>query len=343
MIICITLIKMNLLKRIVIMLSVLAAGCVAASSEETFSQTQETVAKAERRLEKDFHGIIYASRDGKTVYEKAFGFADVERALENETTKRFRIGSVSKTFTVALVRALADEGALSLDDRISTYIKNIPNGDQITLLDLVEHRSGLQDFSQGDWRFLLLSGKTVTRSEVLALIQKKEPKRLPGVRFEYNNVGYVLLGYVISDVTKLSYDDALFKYILEPLALVNTGVAATDGQIANLSTGHTPNLKIDEAEYDYSAIMAAGGMYSTARDMAQWCASQNNAGDVTGWRRGERFGLQAAWHPGNSNDYSALLVRFPEVKGCYVVLSNVGRRKPLKEFLRVIPEALFAE
>ncbi len=305
--------------------------------------TNPDLSAAESRLDESFNGVIEASKAQDRIYQRAFGMADFAAQQPNTPQMRFRIGSITKTFTAAIVVQLAEAGDLSLDDPVGKFITGIPNGDRITLFDLVEHRSGLRDFSQDDWKVLLLSESPLTRSDILQRIADKKPRREPGEKFEYNNAGYLLLGFVVEDVTQKSLASAFEVMLLEPLGLADTGVKARDGEIENLSTGHDRKLREDPADYDYSTILAAGGLYSTASDLLRWCEQQSVNPERLGWRRGERFGREAAWHPGNINDYSALLVQFPEVEGCYAVVSNVGRSRPPKDMLRTIPDALFGK
>ena len=297
--------------------------------------------EAEQRLKDTFFGVVLASEANDIIYQQTFGMADSESAQPNMLSHRFRIGSITKTFTAALIVDLSDDGLLSLDDPISKYVENVPNGDQVTLLHLMEHESGLRDFSQKDWKTLLLSETAPSRDAVLNLITNKKPRRDPGKKFEYNNTGYVLLGFVIEKVTGKTFIEALEERILDPLKLSNTGFVPRDGDIPALSTGHDRKKKIDPADYDYGAIVSAGGLYSDAADLISWCHSKQVNPERTGWRRGERFDQQAVWHPGNTNDYSALIVRFPQIDGCYVVLSNVGGARPSRDILRTLPELFF--
>jgi D-alanyl-D-alanine carboxypeptidase len=96
---------------------------------------------AERRLSDGFHGVVMAHRDGQQVYARAFGMADVSQGVPNRLDRRFRIGSITKTFTTELVHQLAEEGRLSLEDPLSRYVSGIAGGGRIRLVDLIEHRS----------------------------------------------------------------------------------------------------------------------------------------------------------------------------------------------------------
>ena len=299
------------------------------------------ISEAEAQLTKSFHGVVLATKGGAAIYERAFGFADIANGAPNRLDHRFRIGSVSKTFTVALAAHLARAGAFSLDDVIETFVPGVANGGRIRLIDLIEHRSGLGDFSQEDWRRLLIERPPPTASDLMRLIAARGAKREPDKSFVYSNIGHVLLGLAIEQAAGKPYTAALSERILGPFNLADTGFAARDADIADLATGHGPKLKADVEEYDYTAIVAAGGLYSTAGDLASWCAAQDDP-ETPGWRRGERFGRRAIWHTGNTNDYAALAVAFPEIGASYVVLSNVGRRPPPKVLMRTLPEHLFA-
>lgn len=298
-----------------------------------------SVPAARAKLEQDFTGVIYAVRAGETLFAEAYGEADV--GVANRLDHRFRVGSISKTFTAALATTLERDGVWSLDDPIGRYVKDVPNGNRITIRQLLEHRSGLGEFDQSDWRRLLLTGGAPDSETVRTMIVSKKPRAAPDKEYRYNNVGYVLVGMAMEQVSGLRYRDLLQRVLLAPLAMENTGVANRDGEIANVATGHDANGKVDPADYDYGAILAAGGVYSDAADLARWCEAQDVNPDAIGWRRGERFGHRANWHPGNANDYSALLVHFPEIGGCYVVLSNTRMERPPVDVIRTIPQSLF--
>jgi len=299
---------------------------------------QNALAAAELRLARAFSGAVLATRGETTIYERAFGQAEPGVALR--TDHRFRIGSVSKTFTAGLVTRLVQEGRLSLDDPITRFVPGIANGDRIKIVDLLEHQSGLQDFNQSDWRSLLTNEPPMQREALLAMLRSKPARRESGQRFEYNNVGYVLLGLVIEHVTGAPYADAIQQHLLAPLSLSETGFADTDDMILDLAPGYGPNRRLDPIEYHYTAVAAAGGLYSTVADLSRWSALHDAS--TLGWRRGERFRRPAIWHTGNTNDYSALTVRFPDINATYVVLSNVGRRPPHRDIIRTLPELLFS-
>ena len=306
------------------------------------SEIQEKLRDAETALSQSFDGVIMASQGEEVLYAKAFGKANSVTNQNNDMHHRFRVGSVSKTFTAAALAQLFDDNKLSPDDSIEQYLPGIPNGTEITLAQLLAHESGLRDFSQEDWQWLLLSQPPPSAEAVLQRIREMKPRRAPGRTFQYANVNYVLLGQIIETVSGMPFSAFVRQTLLDPLSLHDTGYAGTDAEVDALSTGHGPDRRPDDNDYDYTAILAAGGLYSTAEDMLGWCRAQNAKRNTLGWRSGQRFGRDAFWHPGNTNDYSALLVRFPEVDGCYVVLSNVGRKKPHKAIMRTLPESLFA-
>ncbi len=302
-----------------------------------------------KTLEAKFSGVVMASKAGATVFAQPFGLADVMNHQNNTLEHVFRIGSISKTFTAVLIHMLAAEQQLSLDDPLDDHIKGIPKGDLITVRMLIEHRSGLKDWNQQEWKKLLLPPGRPTHQELLGWIRAKRPGKQPGKKFKYNNLGYHLLGLIIEQVTGSPYEQVLHQKLLQPLALNQTGFAAYDHEVSGISQGYGPKQKPDTRTYDYAAIKAVGGLYSTAKDMDAWCHALQNAAlipvsyrnHLPGWKQGQRFGHQAYWHPGNTNTYSALLVMFPQMDGCYVVLSNTGREKPMKTIMRSLPQKIF--
>jgi CubicO group peptidase (beta-lactamase class C family) len=295
---------------------------------------------AEARLERSFNGVVLATRGDEILYHKAFGVADAQGGAPITTDMNFRIGSISKTVTAAIANALAAEGKLSLDDPLSKYFPHIANADRIQIRHLIEHRSGLGDFSQKDWRRLLLGSPAIRSDGVISMIMEHKPRSEPGAKFAYNNSGYVILGQILEQASGKTYPDLVRDYGGQ-IGFPNARFAAQDRDIPKRARGHGPNLKPDESGYNYAAIAAAGGLYATASDLASWCGTLDRADSFLAWRSGERFGRKAHWHTGNTNDFSALLVRFPDIDGCYVVLSNVGRTAPPKDIIRTLPELFF--
>lgn len=325
---------------IVLAAASLLQGCASPGSGRSDVQA------AEQDLSSGFNGVVLAEDAGRLVSFAAYGHAAV--GVPNTTQQRFRIGSVTKTFTSAMIARLEEQGRLRADDPLSKHLPDFPGGDAITLRHLIDHRSGVGDLSQRDFQSLMLRAEPVVLAEVVDILRSKKAGARPGATKTYNNAGYILLGAVIERVTGKKYADAVRDEFLSPLGMANTGYAPFDSEIENLATGHLSGMKTDPQRYNYSGILPAGGLYSTAEDLRKWAHALDSIGadwyrkDRLGWTTGERYGRDAAWHTGNTNTYSALFVRFPPGPSCLVVLSNeAGGGIPPE--VRALGRAVFQE
>ena len=286
---------------------------------------------------KDLPGAaIVVLKDGAVVHARAYGLASVELAVPNTTRTKFRLASVSKSFTALAVLQLVEQGRLRLDDTLDKYVPDFVGGERITIHQILTHTAGLPDFVSFDKA-------------------KKQPRDSPpGVRLNYSNVGYVALGRVIEKVTGRSYESHLREAILSPLGMADTGVdrrpALEKGRAAGYVIG--PEGGFVNADYsDTSSDPAAGGLYSTAEDMTRFVQAlvggrivspatfEKATTPVTlpdGHRGGYGYGFMVApfrglreiAHGGDISGFNTYFAVYPEEHLAVVVLSNVGMRPP---------------
>lgn len=227
-------------------------------------------AYADREL---FSGTVLVARGGDVVFANSYGMADVARNLENNPQLIYRIGSVSKQFTAALVLQLVEQSVLDVDAAISTYLPDYPRpqGDQITLRMLLSHTSGIPNY-------------TALPIYLEAMLEAEPPEAFmakftalplefePGSTFRYSNSGYYVLGVILERVTGKDLPTLLRTRLFEPLKLNDTrydGPQITGERRAKGYTWdedrHTPEQGVDP-----SKIFAAGMLRSTAHDLLQW-------------------------------------------------------------------------
>ncbi|TXC78685.1 serine hydrolase domain-containing protein [Luteibaculum oceani] len=214
---------------------------------------------------------VSVAKNGKINFEKAYGtlsYKTKEAQQVNEYTK-YRVGSVTKMFTAVLVMQLVEEGKLSLETKLSKFYKDIPNSNKISIRQMLNHHSGISDFTKrGD--YLVTRFDETTRSEMLARLSQSTPAFKPGEKAEYSNSNFVLLGYIIEDLTGMDYPLAVQRKITERIGLNDTyyGMDATpernEATSFSLSTDGWKKLP----ETHLSIPGAAGGMVSTASDLA---------------------------------------------------------------------------
>jgi D-alanyl-D-alanine carboxypeptidase len=215
---------------------------------------------------------------GKTPWVQAFGVRDMATGTPLSPDDHFPIASVTKSFTVHLVLQLADLGLLSLDDTIDQYVAGIPNGSQISLLQLAAMESGIKNYTAVA-AFLAQFTQDVTASYTeQALVDfavAESPVFVPGSAYDYSNTNTVLLGMVVREVTGLAFADALQLYLLSPLQLRDTSYPVQLGlpvpfplpHDADQSSGNVSLLPFIHP----SSLAGAGAMVSTIRDLGTWC------------------------------------------------------------------------
>jgi D-alanyl-D-alanine carboxypeptidase len=212
----------------------------------------------------------------------------------------FRIASNTKTMTAAVTMQLAQESKLSLDDRVSKYLPGVPNGDNITIAELLEMRSGLYNYTNAPEVSASLDSdatKVWSPDELLAIAFAHPPNFPPGTAFEYSNTNYALLGLIIEKVDGKPLAQAMQDRLFEPLGLQNTILPANSvntipdpyshgylygsSSVALVGTPpYSPEVKAaaragtllpkDYTDVNHSFATAAGGAISTAKDIATW-------------------------------------------------------------------------
>lgn len=240
---------------------------------------QEPISRAADLLEayhetRRFDGAALVARGDSVLLARGFGEADRAWGIPNGPDVRYRIGSVTKQFTAALVLRLAEEGKLALDSTVSTYLPDYPSpqGEEIALHHLLTHTSGIPsytgfpDFGERWMR------NPVTPDSLVSVFSPMELEFEPGTDWNYSNSGYFLLGYVVERVTGQAYEEALRERVLAPLGLEDTGYDRHADVLERRAEGYvrTP-AGFERADYlDTSLPYAAGSLYSTVRDLFRW-------------------------------------------------------------------------
>jgi D-alanyl-D-alanine carboxypeptidase len=291
--------------------------------------------------------IVGVWREGKPVYLKAFGVADIKTRTPMRTDLHMRIGSLTKTFTITGILQLVKAGKIALDDPISKYVSGVPKGDIITLRNLAEMRSGLADYVPVIRPNLYKHPEKQWTPKELLDIAFGEPMHFePGAKFDYVNTNTVLLGQVIEKVSGMSRQEYVKERIIDPLGLDNTSVP-TDNAIPDPhSQGYGPNPQAkpeDVTRWSPSQAGAAGDMISSAEDVAKWTRGlalgelitpelqreREKGGLAPSEGPGARYGLAyeihaSGWmgHNGNINGWITYPYYLPAEKTTIVMLIN---------------------
>jgi CubicO group peptidase (beta-lactamase class C family) len=216
-----------------------------------------------------FTGAVLVAQNGEVLLSQGYGLADRDKNLPNTPQTKYRLGSITKQFTAMAILLLQAQNKLQVQDPVCRYIPECPAMWQdITIHQLLTHTSGIPDFTG----FPDYETTKVTPSSPLQTIARFKDRPLdfqPGEKWSYSNSGYILLGYMIEQVSGQSYETFLQQNIFEPVQMKNTGYDHNDGSLATGYTGFYDHW--EKADYiDMTIPYAAGGLYSTVEDLYRW-------------------------------------------------------------------------
>lgn len=215
---------------------------------------------------------IAIAQRGKVVLAKGYGLADAEFDVPANDQTMFRIGSVTKQFTAALVMRLVEQKKLALDDELARYVPDFPlQGRKVTIEQLLQHTSGIKSYTDIGEEWRKVWPLELTHAELLALVQDAPFDFEPGTDWRYNNTGYYLLGMVIEKVTGKSYAEEL-QAMVAPLGLTRTRYDSNRDLIKNRAQGYGLEGKrlVNDQMIGMAQPGAAGGIVSTAADLVHW-------------------------------------------------------------------------
>lgn len=325
----------------------------------------------------EFNGAVLIAKEGKVIYQKGFGFANLEWNIPNETDTKFRIGSITKQFTAMLIMQLVADKKLDLHLPIATYLPAYPqeNGSKITIHHLLTHTSGTPNSYESprpkvDKPDMVIPDNYVPR-ELVNAFSGYPLEFAPGDRFKYSNAGYTLLGYIIEEVTNKSYEQVLQERIFIPLNMRNTGFEKHRRLLKNRASGYFKNWgELYNANYiDMSSVYAAGALYTSVEDLFLWdqalytqkllpkkymdliftphVPDPDYGGDYGyGWSLVNKpLGssmekVLTVGHDGVIDGFCALFTRIPTSKTSIILLSNI-RRAPLNTMTKGIMGILY--
>lgn len=215
---------------------------------------------------------IALSQNGKLVYRRAIGYSAIDSNHKMIATPntRYRIGSITKVFTSVMIFQLIEEGKLKLGTTLATYYPMLPNADKITLAHMLNHSSGLHNFTD-DSTYASMLSKKVTQEEMLGKFKAAKSDFEPGSKNAYSNTNFILLGYIIEKVDHKPYDVALTDRIVNKIHLRNTyyggkiNTMRQEAQSYNWQGGWVP-----DTETDMSIPGGAGAIVSTPTELLKF-------------------------------------------------------------------------
>jgi len=299
-------------------------------------------------------GSLTIARDGKVLYTRAIGYSQINAAEKKPLTaaNRFRIGSITKMFTAAMILQLVEERKLKLTDTLDKFFPQIPNAQKITIAQILAHRSGIHDSILD--RNLRKSPPTdpITKDEMLALIAKGTPDFEPDTKHAYSNSGYLVLGFIIEKLTGKPYEEALKKRITSKIGLKDTYIAT-----GNIDVNKNESLTYFRSGGEWkqgpethpSLLFSAGAIVSTPNDLAKFIhalfdrkiVSKESLAAMKTIRDGDGFGMMEPFtfagktfygHTGGADNYGAWLAYLPEEKLAVAYTTN-AKVIPVKDIV----------
>ena len=297
-------------------------------------------------------GVFMVVQKGKNLYRKAFGKANLELDVNMTPENVFQIGSMTKQFTAVAILMLEQQGKLKISDPVSKYIADYPNGDKITIHHLLTHTSGIKDFT----KMKALSSIAQKEMEPKAMVDffKNEPVDFaPGEKFDYNNSGYVVLGYIIELTSGDTYENFIKKNIFDTIGMTHSYYASDRKIIPQRAYGYHKKEYgfVNKTVISFSVPFSSGSLMSTADDLWKWQQALNQnillnpqetqkAFQKYKLNNGEEFTYGYGWHLKDINEtpdrehggsvfgFKSMGVYIPE-KDIYVIgLSNCDCHSP---------------
>lgn len=293
------------------------------------------------------------ARGGTVLLERGYGLADAEFDVPADAATMFRIGSVTKQFTAALVMRAVERGELALADPLSRFVPDFDTGEHVvTVRQLLNHTSGIKSYTdlgpewQAKWPLEL------SDAELLGLVAGKPFDFAPGTDWHYNNTGYYLLGMVLAKVHGKPYAQVVVDELSRPLGLTRTRYDSNQELIKNRAQGYSfrRGVLANDEVLGMSQPGAAGGLLSTGGDLVRWSMALGGGkvvqpeslalmctptvlpdGKDTGYgfglMIGEFAGRRCIRHGGGIHGFNSMLLWLPDDDLHVAVVSN-GERVP---------------
>src|SRR6266403_250612 len=211
-----------------------------------------------------FMGSVLVAEDGKIIFSKSYGMADLEWSVPNSPTPRFNIASMTKQFTAASILLLEDRGKLKTDDLVKKYLPDAPaSWDKITIYHLLTHTSGIREdaakYEPGTPDKLVFNDKPLDFQ--------------PGEQWAYTNLGYIVLGYLLERISGQTYEEFVHDNLFKPLGMNDSGMFSFVIVIPRRAFGYWPGSNgIENADrsFDTRIGFSSGSLYSSTEDLLRW-------------------------------------------------------------------------
>jgi CubicO group peptidase (beta-lactamase class C family) len=327
---------------LLVFLLALAAHAQQSSAQPDLTGKFTEYMEAQERINR-FTGAVLVAREGKVLFARGYGMANLEHGIANTPQTKFRLGSITKQFTAVAFLQLQEKGKLSVQDPVCKYVPDCPAAwAPITIHHLLTHTSGIPNFTSfPDYQQTMMLASPPEKT--LVRFRDKPLDFAPGERFSYSNSGYVLLGFILEKVAGQSYEQYLRQHILGPAGMRDTGYDVTATVLPGRASGYSRRGQsgyANAAYMDMTIPHAAGALYSTVEDFVKW--DQALSGETLlkqasldamftpakdnyayGWVVRDVAGRKTIGHGGGINGFNTAFMRYPTEKLIAVAFSNV--------------------
>lgn len=334
----------------------------ASINPEKKKQEIDSIIKAYASVNK-FNGTALIHYQNKIIFERSYGWQDAEKKIPNQNKSIYQIASLTKSFTALVIVKLDEEGKLSVKDPISKFIPDYPRGNEITIEHLLTHSSGIYEALRNkEYVRLLHTGEIINKDKELSFFKNEPLDFKPGTQFSYTNSGYILLGVIIEKVTGLSYENAVRKFILNPLKMTHTGFDYLDlkSPYKTVPYSYISKTRQDKTEIWNSTLTGpAGQIYSTVEDLYNYYKGLRDykivskeafkkattpylSGYGYGWFIDDLYGKKLINHGGNIEGSTSYFAMLPKDDISIILLNNITSKK-LEKAGNTILAALLGE
>ena len=312
----------------------LVPGFCGAAEAQSITNPNQVAARVDQWVKPyvsagDFSGVVLIAQGDRILAEESYGLADFVHKVPNRIETRFRIASLSKTFTAAGIELLVRHNRIGLKDPLSRYVTGIANGDEITIEQLLSHESGVGVVDEQDRYRNCLSS-----ADLLDRLRKAKPLFPPGKGDQYSNEGYFLLALVIEKVSASSYKSFLQQNIFNSLEMKNTGSACKELPAGPNAAGNVPGVgekSVVPLPFSEAVEIGPGSIYSNVRDLLTWLrAVDTNPSFMNqvweypyGWGKRNYSGRPLIEQSGILEGFNAHMALYAKEHIYAVVLSNI--------------------
>lgn len=292
-----------------------------------------------------FNGVALITKNGKKIFENTYGYSNKYKNILHTKDNIFLIGSLTKSFTASIIMKLVDEKKLSLDDTVTKFLPEYKIANHVTVKHLLSHTAGIYEiFRNPNYFKQAYDSKKFSTAEKLSFFNTQPLDFVPGSQFSYSNSGYILLGVIIEIITKDSYENALKRYILNPMKMTHTGYDY--GQLKNEKqkvVGYSYLSKTRQLEsklWNPDLLFSSGALYSTTADIYKFykglttyqLISKENLSAATspyiggygyGWFIDSIANDKIINHGGNIDGFTSYLLFHPKTDICIILLNNI--------------------